>query len=103
MAPPADAPEHVKAEWWRKNVARLSRPELAQLTGFSVSRIADIEAGVTRSTGAPIDQGAMNRYRMACAAVALGVEFDWLTLSLIPDMPVEIRMFSARPPAQDDD
>ena len=94
--PPKDAPEHVRCRWWRENIARLSRPELADMIGVSASRIADIEAGQTRSTKAPIDDATMRRYRMACAAVTLGVDFDWLTISLIPDVPVEIRLYQAR-------
>lgn len=97
MIPPAaDAPEHVKARWWRESVANMSRSEVAELTGFSVSRIADMESGQNRSTHAPIDEATMRRYRMACAAVSLGVEFDWIDMKLIPDVPVEIRMFRPR-------
>jgi hypothetical protein len=33
---------------------------------------------------------------MACAAVTLGVEFDRISMSLIPDVPVEIRLFRSR-------
>ena len=82
--PAIDAPQHDKARWWREDVMDLSRKQLAALTGVSVSRIADMEAGKTRGNGKPIDPGTMRRYRMACAAVALGAEFDWLTLRLRP-------------------
>lgn len=92
--PPApDAPEHVRARWWRIHSVKMTRAEVAETTGVSVSRIADIEAGENRTTKTPIDDATMKRYRMACAAVTLGVEFDFVTMSLIPDVPVEIRLF----------
>ena len=79
--PPAKAPEHERARYWRENIVNLSRRELAERIGISASRITDYERGHDRGSGAPIDQGARTRYRLACAAVALGIEFDWLTLS----------------------
>lgn len=91
--PGPDAPEHIRAQWWRENVVRMKRPELAELVGVSVSRIVDIEAGENRTTKQPIDEATMRRYRLACAAVTLGVEFNWTSISLIPDTPVEIRLF----------
>lgn len=93
--PPPDSPEHVRAKWWREHIAQLSQRELAALTGFSISRIVDIEAGVTRGSGEPIDSATMTRYRMVCAAVTLGARFDWLTLSLVPQTAVEIRVGNA--------
>jgi DNA-binding XRE family transcriptional regulator len=68
-------PEHEKARAWRM-AARLSRRELAQLTGYSESAIAAFEAGAWPGNK-PIDPKAMHTYRLACAAVALGVSFDW--------------------------
>lgn len=92
--PPApDAPEHVRARWWRIHSVKMTRAEVAELTGVSASRIADIEAGENRSTKQPIDDATMKRYRMACAAVTLGADFDFVTLSVIPTVPVEIRLF----------
>ena len=44
----------------------------------------DYERGYDRGNGAPIKHGTMTRYRLACAAIMLGVEFDWVTLSLPP-------------------
>jgi transcriptional regulator with XRE-family HTH domain len=90
--PPSTAPEHVKALWWRKNIVNLSRAELAALVGVSESRIADIEAGATRGTGAKIDQDTMTRYRMACAAVSLGIKFDWTSCTMKPVTRAEIRI-----------
>lgn len=101
VIPPApDAPEHVRARYWREHIARMSRAEVADATGVSVSRIIDIEAGENRTTHTPIDADTMRRYRMACAAVSLGVNFDWITMSLIPDVPVEIRMFRLKAPEE---
>jgi len=90
--PTADDPEHVRCRWWRDFVVQLSRKDLAELVGVSESRIMDIEAGKTRGTGAPIDAATMQRYRMACAAVALGVEFDWLECRMRPVAKTEIKV-----------
>ena len=82
-----------RARYWRENIVNLSRRELAERIGISASRITDYERGHDRGSGVPIDQGTMTRYRLACAAVALGVEFDWLTLShLTPLGQVRITM-----------
>ena len=88
----AKAPEHERARYWRENIVNLSRRELAERIGISESRITDYERGHDRGSGVPIDQGTMTRYRLACAAIMLGVEFDWLTLSLTPPGQVRITM-----------
>ena len=88
----AKAPEHERARYWRENIVNLSRRELAERIGISASRITDYERGHDRGSGVPIDQGTMTRYRLACAAIMLGVEFDWLTLSLTPPGQVRITM-----------
>lgn len=75
---------------------KMSRAELAEAIGFSASSITDIETGHNRATKAPIDPAVIKRYRLACAAVALGVDFDWLSMSIIPDVPVEIRFFGRK-------
>ena len=90
--PPAKAPEHERARYWRENIVNLSRRELAERIGISASRITDYERGHDRGSGVPIDQGTMTRYRLACAAIMLGIEFDWLTLSLTPPGQVRITM-----------
>jgi len=78
--PPApDAPEHVKARWWREHVAHLSRKALAERIGFSPSAINNYERGYDRSKHIPMDYG---RYRLLCGAVAANIEFDWLSLSV---------------------
>lgn len=68
--PSADAPEGVRAHWWRENVLRMSRPQLADKIGRSVSYIESLELG----TRPPEDFTA---YRLLCAAVWAGLEFDW--------------------------
>lgn len=88
--PAADAPEHVRARWWRENVVRLSRAALAEAIGYSPSIITDIERGANRGTGAPIDPAVMHRYRMACAALTVGASFDWTSCRLRPAVPVTI-------------
>jgi transcriptional regulator with XRE-family HTH domain len=102
--PPLTAPEHEKALWWRKVIVNMTRAELSALVGVSESRIADIENGKTRGSGAVIDQDTMTRYRMACAAVSLGVQFDWTSCTLKPVTRAEIRldMEIQLPPPQDD-
>lgn len=90
--PARDAPENERCQWWRENIMKLSRPDLAERVGMSVSTITDIERGYYRGNKAPIDAAVMQRYRLACAAVALGAQFDWLSLSVIPSVPVEIKM-----------
>jgi transcriptional regulator with XRE-family HTH domain len=94
MTPPRSSdPEHVRCKYWREEIVKMSRQEVADLTGMSVSRIADFEAGMNRATKTPIDEASMKRYRMACAAVTLGCRFDWLSCRLITELPVEIRLF----------
>lgn len=75
--PVQDAPEHVKAKWWREEVMGLSRPALAEMIGRSVAYIEDMERGTQRPSGAPITD--YTAYRAACASVAAGVEFDWMS------------------------
>lgn len=69
-------PEHVRCRQWREGL-KLSRPKLAELTGYSVESIVDFEAGARRGTGAPLDPGALRRFKLCCAAVACGLTFDW--------------------------
>jgi transcriptional regulator with XRE-family HTH domain len=69
-------PEAEKARLWRIAMG-FSRRELAQLTGFSESLIADIEVGHYRENEHPISDRAMRRYRLACAAITADVHFDW--------------------------
>lgn len=69
-------PEHARARQWREN-AGLSRQQLSRLTGFSISAIQDYERG-TLSTGRPVDPAMMQRYRLACAAIAFRkAAFAW--------------------------
>ncbi|ASY64465.1 hypothetical protein SJ05684_c30410 [Sinorhizobium sojae CCBAU 05684] len=85
--PPADAPEHLKCKWWREEVMELSREQLAPLIGFSAAAIKDFER-----PNKEIDPMARRRYTMACAAASIGVEFDWLSTSLVITRPVKITM-----------
>jgi transcriptional regulator with XRE-family HTH domain len=68
--------EHEKARLWRQAMG-LSRKRLSDLTGYSVSSISDIEAGMYRFTGRPVPPHVMKRYRTACGAVTADVSFDW--------------------------
>lgn len=67
---------YTKALLWRKK-QRYSRVELAKLTGFSTSVIADIETGIVRgSRRRPVPDSTMKRYRLCLAAIAHGL-VDW--------------------------
>lgn len=94
--PPADAPEHALCLYWRKEIMKMSRAELSEVIGFSASTITDMETGHNRSTKVPIDPAAMKRYRMACAGAALGAEFTWLKLKVIPAGQVEINFLEGK-------
>lgn len=94
-----DEPENVRCKRWREEVVRLSRTDLADLTGFSVSTIADIEAGFNRTTRKPIDAAVMKRYRMACAAAALGAVFDWNMVRVVPTGYCEL-LVGEKPPGR---
>jgi transcriptional regulator with XRE-family HTH domain len=58
----------IYAREWRE-MQNLTRGELADLVGYSVSQIMDLESGVNRKTGAPLGLGVMRRYTLACARV----------------------------------
>ncbi|MDQ0132651.1 DNA-binding XRE family transcriptional regulator [Neorhizobium galegae] len=93
--PPKNAPEHLRARYWRENIAKMSRPELAEAIGYSVSTIGDMEAGMNRITKKPIDPLAMKRYRLLCMTVGLDAEFDWGRLRMTIVDPVELTMWAA--------
>lgn len=69
--------EHFRAEVWRKDIMKLSRPALAALTGYSVAHIQNFEKGKNTGTKTEIGEREMHRYKMVCAAVAAGLKFDW--------------------------
>lgn len=92
-APSKDAPEHIRARYWREHIAKMSRPELAEAIGYSVSSIGDMEAGMNRITKKPIDAAAMKRYRLLCMTVGLDAEFDWDSLEMIIVEPVRLSMW----------
>jgi hypothetical protein len=80
MAPYLDNP-HVHAFAWRLSHG-LSRNALSRLTGYSVAHIRNMEAGINHATGRPIPARSFIRYRMACAAVHAGLEFDFRTCAV---------------------
>lgn len=85
-------PEHLKCRYWRSEIVKMTKAQVAQETGFSVSSITDIENGENRTTKKAIDSQVMRRYRMACAAVSLEANFTWLTLDLETAMPMKMTM-----------
>lgn len=91
--PPRDAPEHIRARYWREYIAKMSRPELAEAIGYSVSSIGDMEAGMNRITKKPVDAVTMKRYRLLCMTVGLTAEFDWDEMSMMITEPIELRMW----------
>lgn len=93
VPPDKSAPEHIRARYWREYVAKMSRPELAEAIGYSVSTIGDMEAGMNRITKKPIEAVAMKRYRLLCAGVGLDIEFDWDELEMIIVEPVILKMW----------
>ena len=70
--------EHELARNWRER-NHYTREKMAELTGYSVSMILDIENGCYRGNHArPIELGAMTRYRLSCAAIEKGLtEWAW--------------------------
>jgi hypothetical protein len=86
--PAADAPEHVRAHWWRVHVAKLARPALADQLGKSAAYIQRMEGG--EINGRPIEAAEYAMYRLACAAISAGVKFDWIstTLEIAPGVTV---------------
>jgi transcriptional regulator with XRE-family HTH domain len=69
--------EAEKARTWRK-AQGLTIKQLSELTGFAMRSITAYEGG-KQSSGDPIPDDAMRRYRLACAAVHHGhhKRFDW--------------------------
>lgn len=70
-----DLAEHEKARQWR-DACGLTRAKLSELSGYSPRAIQIMEAGQT-NTGDPIDPAAWQRYRLVCAAIMAGLDFDW--------------------------
>jgi transcriptional regulator with XRE-family HTH domain len=79
-----DLPQHEIARQWRERTG-WSRAELAQRIGYSVSSISDYESGRSRSSGNEIGDNEWLRYRLACAAVAAHVQFDWTSCRIVLD------------------
>lgn len=74
--------EGARARAWRE-ACGLSRRELAARTGYGESTIEQIERGYFKP-GKPVEESTMRTYRLACAAVALGLTFDWRTVRMRP-------------------
>lgn len=70
--PTTAAREGAKAKWWRKTFARMTKAELAALTGCTIKEINCFERGYG-DDGKRIEPDKMNQYRMVCA----GLCFDW--------------------------
>lgn len=72
--------ENFRAQWWRRNVVKLTVPELAELIGYTAQVIYLMERGIN-STGLRVRPWAWRRYKLACAAVHTQImtdaKFDW--------------------------
>jgi DNA-binding XRE family transcriptional regulator len=80
--------DHHRAKAWRK-AHKICRPKLAQLIGYSVSSIVGMETGINPK-GQPIDPQSFTRYRMACAALAAGLQgFQWERVVYLPLAPTK--------------
>ena len=68
------------AQHWRQNVVKLSLPELAEATGYSVRAIYLFESGQTNN-GKPHSPKVWLRYLRACAGVDVEIRakytFNW--------------------------
>jgi len=70
-----DLPEHERARQWR-DACGLTREQLSALSGYSESAIKQMETG-KNSAGDPVGDDAWQRYRLICAAIMAGLDFDW--------------------------
>lgn len=66
---PGQVTQAAQARWWRRQTVRLTREQLSDLSGFSITSIKDFERGCN-SHGDLIGAAAWQRYRLICAAVA---------------------------------
>ena len=73
--------EYQRARAWREGLG-LSRYALSDITGYSESAIQYFEAGKNLSSGKAINTRDMLAYRLACAAVAARIKFDWGPVSI---------------------
>lgn len=68
--------EHDAARLWREKMG-LTREQLSERIGYSTSMIRDFEAGAIRGRNTPIGEPEWRRYKLACAAIDAGLEFNW--------------------------
>lgn len=67
--------EGEKARAWRER-QDLSRPALGDMVGYSPSAVLYFERGFGRN-GKPVSPRSFLTYKLACAAVASQLAFDW--------------------------
>lgn len=67
--------EGEKARRWRERRG-LSRPALGDLVGYSPEAIQAFESGAF-SNGRAVSPTSMQTFKLACAAVASNLSFDW--------------------------
>lgn len=71
---PKNAPEGLRAAWWRERVLKMSRPELAKQLGMTPLAIFNIETSQTAKV--------RDTYRLALAALSIGIMFDWKNIRI---------------------
>lgn len=67
-APRLGTPEGQRAAFWRESIMHLSRPALAELLGIKSNQTIERYEKMAK---VPVE------YRLACAALAARIEFDW--------------------------
>lgn len=72
--------EGIKARAWRERRG-LSRPALGDLIGYSPSQIEYFERGYNRYKK-PVEPREFLTFKLACAALASQLSFDWGDVSV---------------------
>lgn len=84
--------EPERARYWRETIMGWSRRQLAPRIGLSVDAIRRYEEGGIA------DDRLWLRYRLACAAVTMGVSFDWTTATVMSFGGVTVALRPAETP-----
>ncbi len=80
--PAKTAPEGTKARWWREHVMKMSRQDISDLTGYSTTHIRNLEMHSNGERKGELPESSYRRYRLACAAISAGIEFDWVSTAV---------------------
>lgn len=69
---PANAPEGMRAAWWRENVMRMSREKLAE--ALSAKGLNMSVGSIKRAEASP---KVSQFYKLACAALVMPIDFEF--------------------------